>query len=396
MFSMRFRLFRLAGIPINLDASWLIILALLTATLAGYFREVLPGLAPGTDWALGLGTALLFFVCIVLHELGHALTARRLGIPLRGITLFLFGGVAELEGEPASAGHEFLMAIAGPVVSAVLAAVFWILALLGDHAGWAPALIVMFAHLAWINAAVLVFNMVPAFPLDGGRVFRSILWGLLGNLRRATYWAAILGRGFAVLLIVLGVINFFGRQPIQGLWLGLIGLFLHQAATGSYQQVLIRQALRGEPVRRFMNPTPIVVPPDLDLGHWVEDYVFRYHHKAYPVSANGHLEGVVTTSALAKFPREEWGVHTIAEIMRRDLRDISLPPDADALQALERMQRTGSSRLLVTDGDRLVGLISMKDLLRFLQLKLDLDEQSGTEAPAAWSVTDGREVPVRR
>ncbi len=396
MFTRRWRLFRVAGIPINVDASWLIILVLLTMTLAeSIFREVLPGLGTGAAWLLGLVTALLFFACIVLHELGHALTARRLGIPMRGITLFLFGGVAELEGEPTAAGDEFLMAIAGPVVSAILAACFWGLADIGASAGWYPAAILMCHELALINFAVLIFNLVPAFPLDGGRVFRSILWGLLKNLRRATYWASLLGQAFAWLLIAIGVIELFGPSPINGVWLGLIGWFLYQAAAGSYQQVLVRQALRGEPVSRFMNPTPIVVPPDLALARWVEEYVFRYHHKAYPVAADGHLEGVITTAALAEFPREEWDRHFVAEAMRRDLRAISLPPGADALQALERMQRTGVSRLLITDGDKLLGLVSLKDLLRFLQLKLDLQDEDQGDASRPWFQDRRRETPAR-
>jgi Zn-dependent protease/CBS domain-containing protein len=396
MFSTRWQLFRLRGIPINVDASWLIIVALLTWTLTNFFQEAVPGLVLSSYWIMGLVTALAFFVCIVLHELGHALVAQRLGIPLRGITLFLFGGVAELEGEPASAGREFFMAIAGPIVSAVLAALFWLLSAMAAQADSGRQIVVMLQYLAWINLSVLVFNLVPAFPLDGGRVLRSILWGALGNLRRATYWASLLGQGFAWLLIALGVLQFFAGNIVGGMWLGLIGLFLSNAAQGSYQQVLARQALQGEPVRRFMNPEPIVVPPSLDLQTWVEDYVYRYHHKTYPVTSNGHLEGVVSTGALAQYPRREWDRHTVAEAMRQDLQAISLTPDADALKALEQMQRTGSSRLLVTDNGRLVGIVSLKDLLRFLQLKLELesgDEDDSGDATIGRNA-DRRETPA--
>jgi Zn-dependent protease len=189
MFGTRWRLFRLLGIPISLDASWLIILALLTWTLIDLFREAVPGLSAVTYWVLGLGAALAFFACIVLHELGHALVARKVGIPIRGITLFLFGGVAEMEDEPPSASSEFLMAVAGPAVSAVLAAIFWLLSGLAATAAVAFPL----RYLAGINLTVLIFNLVPAFPLDGGRVLRSILWAVARNLRRATYWAAVSG-----------------------------------------------------------------------------------------------------------------------------------------------------------------------------------------------------------
>ena len=370
MFGTRWRLFRLLGIPISLDASWLIILALLTWTLINLFQEAVPDLSVGTYVAMGVGAALAFFTCIVLHELGHALVARAVGIPIRGITLFLFGGVAEMEDEPPSASSEFLMAVAGPAVSAVLAALFWLLSgLVG-----APAVVLPLRYLAGINLAVLIFNLVPAFPLDGGRVLRSILWGALKNLRRATYLAALSGQAFAWLLIGVGLLNFFAGHIFQGVWLGLIGLFLNNAARGSYQQVLVRQVLRGEPVSRFMTREPIVVPSALDLRGWVEDYVYRYHRKMFPVASDGHVEGVISTQALARFPREEWDKHTVAEAMRQDVNALSVAPNADALEALGRMQRTGSSRLLVTDGDRLVGIVSLKDLLRFLDLKLELED----------------------
>jgi Zn-dependent protease/CBS domain-containing protein len=391
MFGNRWRLFRLLGIPISVDASWLIILALLTLSLARGFpvllREFFPGatpeLAPYEYWVMGLVTALAFFVCILLHELGHAVMARSRGMPIRGITLFLFGGVAELGDEPPSAATEFLMAVAGPVVSLVLAVAFWVLAEVGYRAAWpAPAVLVL-GYLALINGMVLLFNLIPAFPLDGGRVLRSILWGTTGDLRRATRWAAMAGQVFAWVLMAWGVVQFFSGNWLGGIWTGLIGLFLHRAAQSSYQQVLVRQALQGEPVRHFMTTEPIVVPPSLDLLHWVEDFVYRYHRKAFPVAADGHLQGLITTRALAGLPRAEWPQHRVGEVMRQDLRAVTISPDADALQALGKMQRTGLSRLLVTEGDRLVGVISLKDLLRFLDLKMHLESPEGPEPPAS-------------
>ena len=383
MFGHRWRLFRLSGIPISVDASWLIILALLTLDFAQGFPEFFYRLFPNTrtilpsweHWVMGLITALAFFACIVLHELGHALVARARGMPIKGITLFLFGGVAEIGEEPPSAATEFLMAIAGPVVSLILAVVFWFLAVNGYQAGWPSPVIIVLGNLALINAIVLAFNLIPAFPLDGGRVFRSILWGATGNLPRATFWASLAGQAFAWLLIAWGVIELFSQEWLGGIWFIFIGWFLHQAAQSSYQQVVMRQALQGEPVRRFMNPEPIVVPASLDLRHWVEDYVYRYHRKAFPVATDGHLEGFISTAALARVPREEWDLHTISEIMEHDLKPVTIPPDADAIDALGRMQRTGSSRLLVAEGDHLLGIISLKDLLRFLNLKMELEQK---------------------
>jgi Zn-dependent protease len=370
MFGTRWRLFRLLGIPISLDASWLIILALLTWTLIDFFRVAVPDLSGAAYWVMGLAAALAFFACIVLHELGHAMVARAVGIPIRGITLFLFGGVAEMEDEPPSASSEFWMAIAGPAVSALLAVLFWLISGLVE----APAVAFPLRYLAVINLTVLLFNLVPAFPLDGGRVLRSILWAALKNLRRATYWAALCGQAFAWLLIGLGILNFFAGYIFNGVWLGLIGLFLGNAARGSYQQILVRQVLRGEPVSRFMNHKAIVVPPTLDLRSWVEDYVYHYHRKLFPVATNGQVQGVISTQALARFPRGEWSEHTVAEGMSRDVDALRIAPHADALEALGRMQRTGSSRLLVMEGSQLVGIVSLKDLLRFLHLKIELED----------------------
>jgi Zn-dependent protease/predicted transcriptional regulator len=378
MFPTRWQLFRLLGIPIRVDPSWLIILALLTWTLFQQFHGMMSELAAGMVWLLALGTALGFFACIVLHELGHAVTARAQGMSINGITLFLFGGVAEMEDEPPSARAEFFMAIAGPVVSAVLAAGFAGLDWLGGHWGWPNWLQVILFNLAAINCGVLIFNLVPAFPLDGGRVLRSILWAVMRNLRRATHAAAQMGQAFAWFLIILGVLLFFSDNVIGGLWLGLIGLFLNNAARGSYQQVLLKQVLTGEPVARFMNRQPIVVPPWVSLRVWVEDYVYRHHRKTFPVGTEEHLEGVISTQDLAAYPRDSWEQHTVAETMRRDIETMSITPQTDALHALGQMQTTGASRLLVVQEGRLVGIVSLKDLLRFLDLKLQLEGPDGS------------------
>ncbi len=379
MFTQRWRLLRVFGIPISLDLSWLIILALFTWTLTAEFSHTLPNYAPWVYWGMGLVTALGFFVCVLLHELGHAVVARSTGMPIRGITLFLFGGVAELGDEPRTAGGEFVMAIAGPVVSAFLAGICYLLAQTGADAGWPPLLNLCLSYLAWVNIAVLGFNLIPAFPLDGGRVFRSIVWAISGNLRRATFWASLFGQGFAWLLMAWALFNLFSGDLIQAIWLGLIGMFLNNAARMSYRQVVIREALQGEPVSRFMNREPIVVPPTLDLRHWVEDYVYRFHRKAFPVAADGHVSGYINTNALQRIPRDEWETHTVGEVMRHDLRPLAITPNTDTMEALGRMQRTGASRLLVLDGDQLVGIISLKDLLRFLHLKLELRDSGEDE-----------------
>jgi Zn-dependent protease/CBS domain-containing protein len=405
MFGTRWQLFRLVGIPISMDASWLIILALLTLSFATQFPTLLHEYFPGVTylalyeyWIMGLVTAVAFFGCILLHELGHALVARARGMPIRGITLFLFGGVAELGDEPPSAGTEFLMAIAGPIVTVVLGILFWVLAVAGYHAGWPHPVVMVLGYLGMINVMVLIFNIIPAFPLDGGRVLRSVLWGMTGNLRRSTYWASLAGRAFAWFLIALGILQFFAGSWLGGIWMGLIGMFLNRAAESGYRQVLVRQTLQGEPVRHFMNPNPIVVDPSLDLLHWVENYVYRYHHRAFPVAVDGKLVGVITTQALSHIPRSQWSEHSVGEVMSSNLRAVTIAANADALEALGKMQRVHSSRLLVVDGDQLLGIVSLKDLLRFLNLKLELENSAPLDNETHYSAigSDHRQTPVER
>ena len=381
MLSTRWRLFRMMGIPVYIHPSWLIILALLSVTVAGLLPDLVHRVYPGAEnqtpawgyWIVGFLAAMAFFVCIVLHEFGHAIAARNQGMPTRGITLFLFGGVAELGEEPPSPSAEFIMAIAGPVVSVVLALFLGGLAAIGYYAAWPPLIVIALGYLSAINFMVLIFNLIPAFPLDGGRVLRSILWGASGSLRKATWWAAGAGRVFSWILIGWGVLQFFAGNPWGGLWMGLIGLFLNQAANSSYSQVVLRQALEGEPIRRFMNPEPIAVAPTVSLREWVDDYVYRYHRKAFPVVNNGRLQGYIQTQDLARVPREEWDIRTVADEMRTDLAAISVPSNGDALSAFKQMQRTGLSRLLVVDDGGLVGIVSIKDLLRLLSLKMELE-----------------------
>jgi len=303
--------------------------------------------------------------------------------------------VAEIGDEPPSAGTEFAMAIAGPLVSLVLGIAFSLVAGAGRAAGWPPAVVLVLGYVGFVNLLVLVFNLIPAFPLDGGRVLRSLLWAVTGNLRRATRWASFAGQAFAWLLIAWGVYQLFAGQWLGGIWSGLIGMFLNNAAKSSYQQVVVRQALQGERVRHFMNPQPIVVPPSLNLRQWVEDYVYRYHRKMFPVVSGDHLEGVISTRTLADLPRSEWELHTVGDVMRRDLDALTIPPQADALDALARMQRLGVSRLLVTEADRLVGIVSLKDLLRFLNLKLDLEGPAEESVPAGAPEEPGRGQTAR-
>ena len=373
MFGKRFDLFRVFGITIRLDASWFLVAVLITWSLArGVFPRTQPGLSGATYWAMGAAGALGLFLSVLVHEFAHALVARRKGIPIRGITLFLFGGVAEMEAEPPSAKAEFLMAGAGPLMTLGVALLCAGLVYAGGTAWPRPAAGVL-GYLTTINLVLAVFNLVPAFPLDGGRMLRAGLWHWKGDLRRATRIAAGIGSGFGLLLIGLGVIAIVTGNFIGGMWWVLIGMFVRSAAAASYQQVLLRQALEGEPVHRFMRTDPVTVPPSLSLETLVEDYIYRHHHELYPVTDDGRLAGCITTREVKAVPRSEWRQRTVASAAVACTPDTTVRPDTDAVEALAKMRRSGSSRLLVVEGERLVGLLTLKDLLGFFALKLDLE-----------------------
>ncbi len=230
-------------------------------------------------------------------------------------------------------------------------------------------------YLSWINRLLAIFNLVPAFPLDGGRVLRSILWHVKGNLRRATRIASNFGTGFGYLLIFLGILAFMTGNLIGGLWWFLIGLFLKSSSQMSYQQLLIKKTFQGEPVSRIMNNEPVTVATYMSVREFVEDHVYRYHYKMFPVMEHDKLVGCVTTRNVRDIPREEWDRHSIREIMQECSDLNSIAPDADAIQALTLMNKTGQSRLMVIDNGELAGVISMKDMLTFLSLKLELEDE---------------------
>jgi Zn-dependent protease/CBS domain-containing protein len=373
MFGRRYRLFSIFGFEIKLDASWFVLAFLITWTLGmGYFPAVVPGLTRTTYWVMGVAGALGLFASIVLHELGHAVVAQRNDIPMKGITLFIFGGVAEMKAEPPSAGAEFRMAVAGPIVSFVLGGL-----LLGTTAtlgGLLPLSVrTVIGYVGLLNIILAVFNLIPAFPLDGGRIFRAFLWHRRGNLASATQTASRVGSAFGLVLMVLGVVSFLSGAIIQGIWAFVLGLFLRGLSSASYQQVLLREALEGEPVRRFMKDNPVTVPPSISVRQLVEDYIYRHHHKLYPVVEDGRLTGCVSVKQVRDIPKEEWEARQVAEIASGCNRENTISGDADAMEALKMMRTSGSSRLLVTRNGELEGVITLKDLMEFFALRVELE-----------------------
>lgn len=376
MFGKRIDLFKLLGFEVRIDMSWVVLAILVAWSLStGFFPFRYEGLSAQTYWMMGIVGAIGLFVSIIVHEMAHSLVARQYGMPITGITLFIFGGVAEMNKEPSDPRAEFMTAAAGPIASLVLAGLLYALASIAAMGGLPESVYGVVKYLAWINGLLAVFNLIPAFPLDGGRLLRAVLWARQGNLRRATRIAAGFGAGFGLFLLFLGVLQFVGGNFIGGMWWFFIGLFIRSAAAGSYRQLLVRKALAGERVRRFMKTEVIAAPPSVSLQELVDNYFYRYHHKLFPVVAGGgRLLGGVSIKQVRETPREEWGRRTVGEIAQPPSPENTIDADADALEALALMSRSGSSRLMVTTGRHLVGIISLKDMLAFLELKVELEQ----------------------
>lgn len=374
MFGKRLKLFKLFGFEVRIDISWSIIALLVIWSLTrGVFPYYYPGLSQSTYLWMGILGAIGLFTSIVFHELCHSLVARRFGLEMEGITLFIFGGVTEMEKEPPSAKAEFFMAIAGPLSSISISFVFYGFYLWSQNGGWPPAVSGILSYLRWINWVLAVFNLLPAFPLDGGRIFRSVLWRLRGNLQWATRISVQIGSAFAFILSFLGILNVIMGAFLSGIWWLLIGMFLYSATQLSYQRLLIRRALEGEHVQDFMESNPVTAPATISIAELVEHYIYKYHFKMFPVVDGERLIGSISTTEVKEIPKNEWNKFTVEKLAKPSSVKNTVSLDADATKALSLMSQTGNSRLMVISDNKLVGIISLKDLLRFLSLKLDLE-----------------------
>jgi Zn-dependent protease/predicted transcriptional regulator len=347
--------------------SWLVVFALIVWTWAtGVFPETNPGYSDSTYVAIAVVAAILFFGSLLAHELGHALQARREGMEIEGITLWLFGGVAKFKGQFPSAGAEFRIAVAGPLVSLALGVAFVLIAWLGGLPEVADA---VSAWLGYINLTLLVFNLLPALPLDGGRIFRSALWALRKDFGWATRIAAMVGRGFGYLFIAGGVAMLIFQGTFSGVWLAFIGWFLLIAATAEDRTILSRQALRGLRVGDLAVRDPVTARPDLTIGEFMDEIVWKARHTTYPVTDNGHALGLLPFRCVAEVPRNEWE--------RRTVRDCMVPADQvpvvseyeDLADAAAELAENDLHRALVVDGDQFVGLLSASDVARALEIR---------------------------
>lgn len=393
---------RILGINIQIDWSWLLIFLLVTWNLAFGFGQLHPGWSTGLRFVLASLASFLFFASVLAHELAHSVVAQAQGVPVRNITLFMFGGVSNIQRKPPSPRAEFLITIVGPITSILLGlGISWLASLsmgslrpmtLTEPATLATQLTPATTVLVWlgsINLVLGVFNLIPGFPLDGGRVLRSILWAVTGNLRRATRWASMVGQGIAWLLIIAGVamafgarIPFFGTGLVGGLWLIFIGWFLSSAAVQSHRQVVVQDTLADVPVERIMRKDAPTVSAEASVSDLVHNYVMGTDDQAFPVIEDDRLVGLVTLEDIRAVARESWDTTGVSSIMTpREELEIA-PPDEDAADVLNTLSRLDIRQIPVVANGHLVGVLRRRDLVRWLQLQSEEafgDGSSGLE-----------------
>lgn len=381
------RLFRIAGIDVGIHVSWLVIFGLVTWSLAvGVFpsSDGLKGLPEWEYWLLGAITALLLFASVIVHELAHSLVAKSRGLQVRSITLFIFGGVSNLAGEAKKPSTEFVIAIVGPLTSFVIAGVAFVI----DAAVPASAaqLDAVLSYLVYINVILGFFNLIPGFPLDGGRVFRALAWTWTGSLRRGTEIAAFVGQLVAYGLLLLGFwLILVQGELIQGIYFAAIGWFLQSAANSSLQQVLVEQRLRGARVADVVEPDTTGVAPDVLLATLIEDYFMRGNRRAVPVVADGRLVGMVTVGDVKEVPRDRWPTITVGEVMGGREKVIAVSSRDTLQRALEALAQGDFEQVPVVDEGKLVGVVTRADIVRQLQLREALDFEGAMPRPAAGS-----------
>ena len=365
-----FRLFRIFGIDIGIHFTWIFIFVFFSWSLADlYFPEAYPGWSTAEYWITGIIGSLMIFVSVLLHELAHSLVARRRGMTVNSITLFILGGVSNLEDEPNQASSEFVMAIVGPGTSFVLALIFFGLSFIPqDTQSPAAALL---GYLALINGFLGAFNLIPGFPLDGVRVLRSIIWGSTGNLQKATNIAGVIGQIFGWLLIATGVVLIFLVSLFSGLWLAFVGWFLNSSADASRKEIALRERLSVVKVRDIVDPNPETIDPQTTVSEMVSNVFNRHHGRAVPVCKDGHLMGIVTISDVKGVPQNRWVNTTVEQIMTNEpLYTVS--PEDNVYSALKIVTQHNINQVLVTQQDRCAGLLSRADIINHLHFTQEL------------------------
>ena len=366
-----FSLGKVLGIPVRLHATWFLVAVLVTVSLAaGFFPEQYGGWSPTTYWLVGAATAVLFFASVLLHELGHSVVALREKVPVKSITLFIFGGVAQIGTEPPTAGAEFRIAVAGPLVSFALAAVF---TGLGAVLGAIESLSAPLAYLGRINLILGAVNLIPGFPLDGGRVLRALLWKTGGTFRSATRWASRAGQLVAVGFILYGVAQLFlGAGLLGGLWYVFIGWFLNNAAQSSYQQVVLRDVLSGVKARNVMTQQCQMVPAGVPLDRLVENNILGQGQRCFFVADQGELKGLITLHNIRRVAADHRAEFTTDQVMTPADSVYRVDPEDDVMVVLQKMDESDVNQVPVVEGGRLLGLITRESLLHDIRLRAEL------------------------
>jgi len=359
------------GIEIKLHVSWFVVFVLVTWSLAAYYFPALyPAWGSLNHWLVGIATSILFFVSVLAHELAHSLVAKSNNIPVQAITLFIFGGVSQISKDPDKPEVEFKMALAGPATSLLIGGLFWIL-WFATRSGAGPIVGLAF-WLGWINVALAAFNLIPGFPLDGGRVLRSILWWRSKDLKKATRIASNIGRGFGYLFMLGGGVLFFMGYWVNGIWFAFIGWFLLNAAAGSYRQVALQQLLRGHTVKEIMTRDCAIISPTLTVEQLVNEHILMSGRRCVTVEDNGHILGLVTTHNVKQVPRDQWPFTMVRDIVI-PLKELKwVRPDDKIIDVLQLLNVEGVNQLPVLENGQMVGIIARDTLLGFIQTKTEL------------------------
>jgi Zn-dependent protease/CBS domain-containing protein len=366
MFGTSWRVGRIAGIEIRVDSSWVVIALLITYSMYQQTSDLYPELSGGGAVALGIAATVLFFGSVLVHELAHALVSEARGIRVQDITLFLFGGATRARVDTRGPGDEFLIALVGPLTSGLLAGLFGILASLGGDVLSRPVAGTL-GYLAWTNLILAGFNLVPGFPLDGGRLLRAALWRATGSLGRATRVASAAGQAVGWLLVAGGVAWLLAGDLAGGIWFAFIGWFLVQAARSSYQELQLEQMLHAVEAEEVMAGDLVRIPPELSLQEAVDDYFMRYNHGAFPVEEQGRTVGLLTLRGVRRVPREQWSTRRVREHMVPLGDQVLVAPDARMDDVLDKFQDGQANRVLVVTDGEVVGIITPTDLTRWLR-----------------------------